>query len=125
MNYSVLVADEAIDDIFEAVRYISTELCNPDAAQKLYYDLNREVKSMGNFPLKFSASGFLYRGYIIHKKAYSSYLIFYIVDNEKQEIYVLRVIKDLMNWQNILDKKRTYHFSNYSKQDWNEPPSQK
>lgn len=115
MNYRVLVADEAMDDIFELVRYIHMELCNPGAAEKLYHNLSREVKNMGNFPLKFSDSGIKYRGYIIHKKVYDSYLIFYIINNEKQEVYVLRVIKDLMNWQKILNRTKGYHFSNYSK----------
>lgn len=115
MNYRVLLADEAIADIFELVQYIHTDLCNPDAAEKLYYNLNREVKNMGDFPLKFSDSGIKYRGYIIHKKIYESYLIFYIVNNEKQEACVLRVIKDLMNWKKILNRTKIYHFSNFNK----------
>ena len=36
MNYKVLVADEAIEDIFSLVKYIHLELCNPDAAEKKY-----------------------------------------------------------------------------------------
>lgn len=31
MNYKVLIADEALADIFGLVQYIHTELCNPDA----------------------------------------------------------------------------------------------
>lgn len=42
-------------------------------------------------------------------------LIFYIINKEKQEIYVLRVIKDLMNWQKILNRANVYHFSSYGK----------
>ena len=45
-----------------------------------------------------------YRGYIIHKKIYHSYLLFYIVSDEKQTVYVLRVLKDIMNWRSILRK---------------------
>ena len=115
MNYRVLLAGEAIADIFGLVQYIYTELCNPDAAEKLYYNLNREVKNMGDFPLKFSDSGIKYRGYIIHKKVYESYLFFYIINSEKQEVYVLRIIKDLMDWRRILDRTKTYHFSGYHK----------
>ena len=115
MNYKVLIADEAIADIFRLVQYIHTDLHNPDAAKKLYHNLNREIKNMGDFPLKFSDSGINYRGYIIHKKVYESYLIFYIFSNKKQEIYVLRIIKDLMNWQKILNKTKIYHFSSYKK----------
>ena len=116
MNYKVLVTDEAIDDIFSLVRYIHMELCNPDAAERLYHNLDREVRNLGDFPLKFSDSGIRYRGYTIHKKVYKSYLIFYIIDQESEEVYVLRVLKDLMDWQKILDKAKLYHFSDYRKQ---------
>ncbi|MCM1267781.1 MAG: type II toxin-antitoxin system RelE/ParE family toxin [Bacteroidales bacterium] len=115
MNYKVLIADEAMADIFELVRYIHTELCNSDAAERLYRNLKREAESMGNFPLKFSDSGMKYRGYTIHKRVYESYLIFYIVSHEEQEVYVLRVIKDLMDWKKMLDRTRVYHFSSYDK----------
>ena len=115
MNYRVLIADEALADIFGLVQYIHTELCNPDAAEKLYENLKRETKNMGDFPLKFSDSGIKYRRYIIHKKIYESYLIYYIINSEKQEVYVLRVIKDLMNWRKILNRTKIYHFSSYDK----------
>ena len=69
---------------------------------------------MGDFPLKFSDSGIKYRGYIIHKMVYESYLIFYIINSEKQEVYVLRVIKDLMNWGKILSRTKAYHCSSYN-----------
>lgn len=49
---------------------------NPDAAEKLYHNLKRKVKNMGNFPLWFSDSEIKYRGYIIHKRIYESYLFF-------------------------------------------------
>lgn len=79
----------------------------------MYYNLDREIKNLGDFPLKFSDSGIRYRGYTIHKKVFKSYLIFYIIS---QEVYVLRVLKDLMDWQKILDKAKLYHFSDYWKQ---------
>lgn len=115
MDYRVFITDEAIDDIFGLVRYVHMELCNPDAAERLYYNLDREVKNLGDFPLKFSDSGIRYRGYIIHKKVYGSYLIFYIISKENRAIYVLRILKDLMDWQKILNKIELYHFSDYWK----------
>ena len=111
MNYRVLITDEATDDVFNLVKYIQVDLCNPDAANKLYTNLNREVNNMGDFPLKFADSGIKYRGYIIHKKIYQSYLLFYIISDENQTVYVLRILKDIMNWRNILQKKNIYHFS--------------
>lgn len=105
MNYRVLITDEATDDVFNMVKYIQVDLCNPDAANKLYTNLNRKVNNMGDFPLKFADSGIKYRGYIIHKKIYQSYLLFYIISDENQTVYVLRILKDIMNWRNILQKK--------------------
>ena len=57
MSYRVLITDEATDDVFNLVKYIHVDLCNPDAANKLYTNLNREVNNMGDFPLKFADSG--------------------------------------------------------------------
>ena len=105
MSYRVLITDEATDDVFNLVKYIHVDLCNPDAANKLYTNLNREVNNMGDFPLKFADSGIKYRGYTIHKKIYQSYLLFYIISDENQTVYVLRILKDIMNWRNILQKK--------------------
>lgn len=51
MNYKVLVADEAIEDIFSLVKYVHLELCNPDAAEKLYHNPNREVKEGREFSI--------------------------------------------------------------------------
>ena len=107
MSYRVLITDEATDDVFNLVKYIHV------AANKLYTNLNREVNNMGDFPLKFADSGIKYRGYIIHKKIYQSYLLFYIISDENQTVYVLRILKDIMNWRNILQKTNIYHFSNY------------
>ena len=110
MNYRVFVTDEAMDDIFNLVKYIHVDLCNPDAADKLYVNLKQEVNNLGDFPLKYSDSGIKYRGYVIHKKIFQSYLLFYVINNAKQAIYVLRVLKDIMNWRRILQKSNIYHF---------------
>ena len=113
MKYKVLLTNEATDDVFNLIRYIPIELCNPDAANKLYMNLKREVNNMGDFPLKFADSGIKYRGYTIHKRAYQSYLLFYIINDEDQTVYVLRILKDIMNWRNILQKTNVYHFSKH------------
>ena len=51
MNYRVLITDEATDDVFNLVKYIQVDLCNPDAANKLYTNLKREVTHVIDFPI--------------------------------------------------------------------------
>ena len=53
MNYKVLITDEATNDVFNLVKYIHVDLCNPDAAKKLYTNLNREVSNMGDLSIIF------------------------------------------------------------------------
>ena len=110
MNYKVLLTDEAINDIAGLVKYIDEELRNPEAAVKLFLDLKREVENCGIFPMKYSDTGIWYRDYIIHKKVFKTYLIFYIINSDTQEVYVLRVLKDLMDWYQILQTTKKYHF---------------
>ena len=57
MSYRVLITDEATDDVFNLVKYIQVDLCNPDAANKLYTNLNREVNNMGDVPLNLLIQG--------------------------------------------------------------------
>lgn len=111
LNYKVFVTDEAINDIIDLVRYISVELLNPEAAGRLFRNLKREVENCGAFPMKFADTGIKYRDYVIHKKVFESYLIFYVINSDAQEVYVLRVMKDLMNWYQILRTTKKYHFS--------------
>ena len=35
------------------------------------------------------------------------------MSDENQTVYVLRILKDIMNWCNILQKTNIYYFSNY------------
>ena len=113
------ITDEATDDVFNLVKYIHVDLCNSDAANKLYTNLNREVNNMGDFPLKFADSGIKYRGYIIHKKIYQSYLLFYIISDENQTVYAVsythldvykrQVLDPCIHWQDTGKPKLPWH----------------
>lgn len=53
-------------------------------------------------PKGHNTTDFEYRGYTIYLKPYRTYLIFYIVDEEKSIVTILRVLRDGMYWQYIL-----------------------
>lgn len=111
MNYDVMVSDEAIEDVWKLVVYVHTELHNPASSKKLYVNLKREISNMAVLPQQNTASGLYYRGYTIYKKVYQSYIIFYIVDDIQKMVFVLRVLKDIMNWKRIMKVFRNFHFS--------------
>ncbi|MBR2045528.1 MAG: type II toxin-antitoxin system RelE/ParE family toxin [Agathobacter sp.] len=84
MKYDVFISKEATQDIWNIVRYIAIEFCDANAAMHLQTELKNEINGLKSFPFKNPYTEFEYRGYIIYKKTYRSYLIFYFVDsNEK------------------------------------------
>ena len=46
----------------------------------------------------------MYRGYQICMKPRDTYLIFYVVDESKQVVTVLRIMQDGMNWQSMIGR---------------------
>ena len=52
MNYKVLITDEATNDVFNLVKYIHVDLCNPDAAKKLYTNLKQGSQQHWGLPFK-------------------------------------------------------------------------
>ncbi len=114
MHYKVYMTDEAVSDVYSLTEYIRKELCNNDAAIKLYERLGEQIRKIGIFPAKFPGTGFMYRGYIIYKKVFKTYLIFYIINEFDKSVYILRVLKNKMNWKNILGTLKEYHFTDYN-----------
>lgn len=113
MKYNILVTDEAINDMYGLIRYVRRDLGNPVAAGKLFTGFKQEIINLGQFPMKHAESGIAYRNYMIHKKVYQSYLLFYIINSKDKTVSILRILKDIMDWPGILRETKIYHFSNY------------
>ena len=54
MNYKVLITDEATNDVFNLVKYIHVDLCNPDAAKKAIYEFKQGSQQPWGFIYHFS-----------------------------------------------------------------------
>ncbi len=115
MSYKVYMTDEAVEDISALMDYMHLSLQNPEAAKALYRSLRKEIEDIGFFPFKFSETGVRYRNYMIHKKVYNSYLIFYISDVHAKEVYILRILKNVINWESVIRKKVKYHLNKKQK----------
>lgn len=69
-----------------------------------------EMQKLGYAGSGFPKTGILYRNYTIHKKPFPPSVIFYVFMTEKQEVHVLRVLREERNWQNILKKTKSYTY---------------
>ena len=103
MNYIIHIAQTAERDISHAADYIEFVLKNPQAADHLLGEIQRQVSSLSQFPAKHP---------LIDDKILSSwgvrfikvgnYLAFYTISEEEKRVTVVRFLYAKSNWHSIL-----------------------
>ena len=91
--YKLEYLPTALKDMIDIIRYISVELKNPDAANRLAVELVDTAESVLTFPYATS----VYQSIRPLKHEYrkilvQNYLLFYWVDEEKKLVTIARVI---------------------------------
>ena len=91
-------------DMIEIVRYISLELQNPEAADRLAVELVNAAESVLKFPYATPAyQPIRPLKYEYRKMLVQNYLMFYWVDEEKNLVTVSRVIYAKRNYGRLLE----------------------
>ena len=109
-RYEVKWSHEAIYDTADITDYIESEF-GSRRADKFEDDIDAEVEKLGtdhNFYT--DADGIYYRGYLIRKKVFSPSIIFYFVDKKAETVYVIRILRHEVNWQQLLREALFYTF---------------
>ncbi len=70
------------------------------------------MKKLGYMGNVFPKTQILYRNYSIHKKLFPPSIIFYVFMEEKQEVHILRVLREERDWQRILNDTQNYTYPN-------------
>ena len=83
-------------------------LMNGQAASNFLNSYEKQLQKLTIFPFGYRDIGIKYHGYEIRMKPFLSYNIFYVVDATKNQITILRVLKDKQNWKNILHNVDEY-----------------
>lgn len=69
---------------------------------RFFKKIKKTIKELDSFPKGYEATGYVIEGLIIYFKPYSTYLIFFVVENST--IAVILFLKDRMYWQSIIKK---------------------
>ena len=93
MTYKVDFSEQAADDLSEIIRYISEELYNPQAAGRFYNEVDKTRGLLCEHPHMFplyhneelSSEG-------LHSIAIGNFLMFYVVDDEKSIVSIVRIL---------------------------------
>ena len=102
--YRVEYTYSARDDMLGMKKYILDTFKYRELGDSFIKKMKEAEKSLKVLPTGYNSIGFQYRGYDIHLKPYKSYLFFYVIDEKKAVLTVLRVMQDGMNWEYILKR---------------------
>lgn len=102
-EYKVIIELSAQRDLKCILRYITDTLKEPVIARRIYASIKEQIFTLGQMPLRHS---------IVRDQPYTemgvlmllveNYIAFYIIDDEKCEVHVLRILYNRREWKDIL-----------------------
>lgn len=103
-KYKILLSKDALADIKETKKYILTTFKYREYAENFSKKIKKAIRELNVFPTGYESTGYVIEGLEIYYKPYSTYLIFFVVENNT--VTVIRVLKDRMYWQSIIKKMK-------------------
>jgi addiction module RelE/StbE family toxin len=103
MAYQVIITEPAERDLTDICKYIAEKLHSPGAALAFLDDVEKRVSALDDMPYKYalvSDKRLAIMG--IRKIPVKNYLVFYLVDEEKQSVAVVRVLYGRRNWSCLI-----------------------
>lgn len=105
MRYDIHITNAARRDLAGAAEYIEVVLKNPTAANNLLDEAETKINSLADFPKKYSlvddpVLSLWGIRFVIVKK----YFAFYMIDDEKNMVFIVRFLYQKSNWNAILKR---------------------
>ena len=101
-KYKVVLSKDALADIMDYKAYILENFKYREYAENFSRKIKPAIRSLSVFAEGYEKTGFVIEGYDVYFKPYSTYLIFFVI--EKNTVTVIRVLKDRMYWQKIINR---------------------
>ena len=103
MTYSVHITPAAERDVANATDYIDQVLKNPKAADELLEAFLQQVNDLAAFPARHPlARDEILAAWGIRFLRIKNYIAFYLIDDAREMIYVIRFLYGKSNWASIL-----------------------
>lgn len=103
MTYSVHITTAAERDVANATDYIDQVLKNPKAADELLEAFLQQVNDLAVFPVRYPlARDEILAAWGIRFLRIKNYIAFYLIDDAREMIYVIRFLYGKSNWASIL-----------------------
>lgn len=103
MNYQLHITATAERDMLLAADHIEFVLKNPQAADHLLDEADRQINALTQFPKKFSlVEDKVLASWGVRYTQVNNYLAFYIISEEDRQIIIVRFLYAKSNWASIL-----------------------
>ena len=103
-KYKIVLSKVALQDIKNTKTYILQTFMYREYAENFSRKIKSAIKELDPFAEGYEKTGYVIEGLEIYYKPYSTYLIFFTV--EGTTVTVVRVLKDRMYWQGIINRMR-------------------
>lgn len=101
-SYQVLYSDEALDDLRDTYSYIAFVLKEPLVAARLIQRLRKEIQTLGYFPERYHLVNIdAMRLLGMRQKTVGNFVIFYMTDDQKRTVNIVRVLYGKRNLNEI------------------------
>lgn len=103
-KYKIFLSKDALQDIKDNKSYILKNFKYREYAENFSKRIKKAIKELDPFAEGYEKTGFIIEGLEVYYKSYSTYLIFFVV--EDTTVTVVRVLKDRMYWQAIINQMK-------------------
>lgn len=102
-RYEVAIEHPAQRDLYQILHYIAEVLKEAAIAGRIYTSIKEQVLTLGEMPLRHGVVRVQPHAALgIRRFPVENYMVFYVVDEEKHRVHVLRILYNRREWQNIL-----------------------
>jgi addiction module RelE/StbE family toxin len=102
-SYKVHMTQPAMDDLQGTARYISKELREPAAAQKLVTKIRDAVMSLSEMPTRHALVTDERLAVLgIRKLLVENYIVFYVISEKDMVVTVVRILYGRRDWEQLL-----------------------
>ena len=104
-EYKIIITPDAEYDLNELDDYITFELLAPDVAINFISDIKEQIKSLNKAPKRFHLVEYEpWHSRNVRRMNVNSFAVFYYIDEDNSEIYIMNVLYQKRDIENIIKK---------------------
>jgi len=103
MKFKIIIESAAKADMRGILKYIAETFKVPPTAQRIYRSIKKQILTLEKMPLRNPlANDEILAARHLRLMPVENYTVFYIVDEERKQVHILRVLYNRRDWQNLL-----------------------